>query len=165
MKKNGAKKMQINNLLQSAEVTTPQASTTTGKLQTFSDDDKDAIAYFFMRLQNTYGTAKMQSQWPDSESLSLARREFGKQIAKFSREEMAEAFDLAHKEIRAGNVRFSWPDIDAIIGLLTNEGVFTGSAGTLAHKPYVTELENCTREDRKRWAKKGIAELRALFDG
>jgi len=146
-------------------VTTPQLSTTTGKLQTFSDDDKDAIAYFFMRLQNTYGTAKMQSQWPDSESLSLARREFGKQIAKFSREEMAGAFDLVHKEKRAGNDRFSWPDIDAIIGLLTNEGVFTGSAGTLAHKPYVAELPSCTAAERKEFAAKGIAELRGLFGG
>lgn len=146
-------------------MTTPQLSTTTGKLQTFSDDDKDAIAYFFMRLQNTYGTAKMQSQWPDAESLSLARREFGKQIAKFSREEMAEAFDLVHKEKRAGNDRFSWPDIDAIIGLLTNEGVFTGSAGTLAHKPYVAELPTCTAAERKEFAAKGIAELRGLFDG
>ena len=157
--------MQINNLLQSAEVTTPVISTTTQKLQTFSDDDKDAIAYFFMRLQNTYGTAKMQSQWPDAESLSLARREFGKQIAKFSREEMAEAFDLVHKEKRSGNDRFSWPDIDAIIGLLTNEGVFTGSAGTLAHKPYVSELPTCTAAERKEFAAKGIAELRGLFDG
>ena len=146
-------------------MTTPQVSTTTQRLQTFSDDDKDAIAYFFMRLQNTYGTAKMQSQWPDAESLSLARREFGKQIAKFSREEMAEAFDLVHKEKRAGNDRFSWPDIDAIIGLLTNEGVFTGSAGTLAHKPYVAELPTCTAAERKEFAAKGIAELRGLFDG
>jgi len=146
-------------------VTTPQTYTTTTRLQTFSDDDKDAIAYFFMRLQNTYGTAKMQSQWPDAESLSLARREFGKQIAKFSREEMAEAFDLVHKEKRAGNDRFSWPDIDAIIGLLTNEGVFTGSAGTLAHKPYVAELPSCTAAERKEFAAKGIAELRGLFDG
>jgi len=157
--------MQINNLLQKTEVTTPQTYTTTTRLQTFSDDDKDAIAYFFMRLQNTYGTAKMQSQWPDAESLSLARREFGKQIAKFSREEMAEAFDLVHKEKRAGNDRFSWPDIDAIIGLLTNEGVFTGSAGTLAHKPYVAELPSCTAAERKEFAAKGIAELRGLFDG
>ena len=146
-------------------MTTPQTYTTTTRLQTFSDDDKDAIAYFFMRLQNTYGTAKMQSQWPDAESLSLARREFGKQIAKFSREEMAEAFDLVHKEKRSGNDRFSWPDIDAIIGLLTNEGVFTGSAGTLAHKPYVAELPSCTAAERKEFAAKGIAELRGLFDG
>ena len=146
-------------------MTTPQTYTTTTRLQTFSDDDKDAIAYFFMRLQNTYGTAKMQSQWPDAESLSLARREFGKQIAKFSREEMAVAFDLVHKEKRAGNDRFSWPDIDAIIGLLTNEGVFTGSAGTLAHKPYVAELPSCTAAERKEFAAKGIAELRGLFDG
>ena len=78
---------------------------------------------------------------------------------------MAEAFDLVHRENRAGNDRFSWPDIDAIIGLLTNEGVFTGSAGTLAHKPYVAELPSCTAAERKEFAAKGIAELRGLFDG
>ena len=157
--------MQINNLLQSAEVTTPQIYTTTKKPQTFSSDDKDAIAYFFMRLQNVYGAAKMQSQWPDSESLTLARREFGKQIAKFSREEMAEAFDLVHKEKRSGNSRFSWPDIDAIIGLLTNEGVFTGSAGTLAHKIYEPEclLQHGTRADRKEKGKAECADILAMF--
>ena len=146
-------------------MTTPQVSTTTQRLQTFSEDDKDAIAYFFMRLQNTYGTAKMQSQWPDSESLGLARREFGKQIAKFSREEMAEAFDLVHKEKRAGNSRFEWPDIDAIIGLLTNEGVFTGSAGTLAHKIYKPEnlLEYGTKAERKAKGRAACAEILANF--
>ena len=146
-------------------MTTPQVSTTTQRLQTFSDDDKDAIAYFFMRLQNTYGTAKMQSQWPDSEALSLARREFGKQIAKFSREEMAEAFDLVHKEKRSGNSRFEWPDIDAIIGLLTNEGVFTGSGGTLSHKIYEPEclLAHGTKADRKAKGRAACAEILANF--
>ena len=102
---------------------------------------------------------------PDSESLTLARREFGKQIAKFSREEMAEAFDLVHKERRSGNSRFSWPDIDAIIGLLTNEGVFTGSAGTLAHKIYEPEclLQHGTRADRKEKGKAECADILAMF--
>ena len=147
-------------------MTTPQVSTTTQRLQTFSDDDKDAIAYFFMRLQNTYGTAKMQSQWPDSESLSLARREFGKQIARFSREEMAEVFDLVHKEKRAGNSRFEWPDIDAIIGLLTNEGVFTGSGGTLSHKIYEPEclLAHGTKAERKSKGKSACADILEMFD-
>lgn len=146
-------------------MTTPQVSTTTQRLQTFSDDDKDAIAYFFMRLQNAYGTAKMQSQWPDSESLSLARREFGKQIARFSREEMAEAFDLVHKEKRAGNSRFEWPDIDAIIGLLTNEGVFTGSGGTLSHRIYEPEclLAHGTKAERKAKGRAACAEILANF--
>ena len=157
--------MQINNLLQSAEVTTPQISTTTKKLQTFSAEDKDAIAYFFLRLQNCYGVARMQSQWPDVESLSLARREFGKVIAKFSREDINTAFDLVHKEKRSGNERFSWPDIDAIIGLLTNEGVFTGSAGTLAHKIYKPEnlLEHGTRAERCEKGKAACADILAMF--
>ena len=107
----------------------------------------------------------MQSQWPDVESLSLARREFGKVIAKFNREEINTAFDLVHKEKRSGNERFSWPDIDAIIGLLTNEGVFTGSAGTLAHKIYKPEslLEHGTREERREKGKAACADILAMF--
>ena len=146
-------------------MTTPQISTTTTKLQTFSAEDKDAIAYFFLRLQNCYGVARMQLQWPDVESLSLARREFGKVIAKFNREEINTAFDLVHKEKRSGNERFSWPDIDAIIGLLTNEGVFTGSAGTLAHKIYEPEslLEHGTREERREKGRAACADILAMF--
>ena len=119
-----------------------------------------------MRLQNLYGTVKMQTQWPDKVSSDLARREFGKVIAKFSREKINEAFDLAHKERRSGNDKFSWPDIDAIIGLLTNEGVFTGSAGTLCHKIYKPEqlLESGTKEERKEKARIHLDTMRKMFE-
>ena len=75
-----------------------QAYTTTKKPQTFSKNQKDVIAYFFFRLQNTYGISRMQSQWPDDNSLSLAKREFGKSIAKMSREEINALFDELHAE-------------------------------------------------------------------
>jgi hypothetical protein len=94
-----------------------QASTTTIKQQTFSKQDKDVIAYFFLRLQNTYGIAKMQSQWPDSHTLSLARREFGKSISRLSREQINALFDVVHDERQKGNDKFLFPDIDAILGL------------------------------------------------
>jgi hypothetical protein len=102
-----------------------------------------------MRLQNLYGTVKMQAQWPDKTSSDLARREFGKVIAKFSREQI-----------------FDWPDIDAIIGLLTNEGVFTGSAGTLCHKIYKPEqlLESGTKEERDATARIHLDTMLKMFD-
>ena len=113
-----------------------------------------------MRLQNIYGTAKMQTQWPDEQSLTLARREFGREIAKFGRDQIDEAFQLVHKERRSANPRFEWPSIDAILGLLTNEGVFTGSAGMGAHKIYAPELPSSTKTERKEMAKTGIADMR-----
>ena len=152
--------MQVNNVAQTVEQITRQVSTTTPRQQIFSANDKDAIAYFFMRLQNVYGTAKMQTQWPDEQSLKLARREFGTEIAKFGRDQIDEAFQLVHKERRSANPRFEWPSIDAILGLLTNEGVFTGSAGTLAHKIYAPELPSSTKTERKQMAKNGIADMR-----
>ena len=118
-----------------------------------------------MRLFNVYGASKMQTQWPDEESLSLARREFGRQIAKFSRDKINDTFDLVHKERRSGNTRFEWPDIDAIIGLLTNESVFTGSAGTLAHKIYEPEnlLQYGTKAERRAKGKAACADILAMF--
>jgi hypothetical protein len=94
-----------------------QAYTTTKKPQTFSKNEKDVIAYFFFRLQNTYGISRMQAQWPDDNSLSLAKREFGKSIAKMSREEVNALFDELHAERQKGNDKFTFPDIDAILSL------------------------------------------------
>ena len=94
-----------------------QAYTTTKKPQTFSKDEKDVIAYFFFRLQNTYGISRMQAQWPDDNSLSLAKREFGKSIAKMCREEINAVCDELHAERQKGNDKFPFPDIDAILSL------------------------------------------------
>ena len=138
-------------------------ATTTSQQASFDDSEKDSIAYFFMRLQNTYGVSRMQSQWPDADSLQLARREYGKRIAKFSREEINKAFDLTHTEKESHHKRFEFPDVDAILGLLTNSGVFTGSGGTLSHRLYKPEelLGVGTKEDRK---KLGLAEIQKLKD-
>lgn len=119
-----------------------------------------------MRLQNCYGVAKVKSQWPDAESLQLARREFGGMISKFNREQINNAFDLAHLEKRSGNDRYLWPDIDAILGLLTNDGVFTGSAGSLSHRLYKPEdlIGHGTKEERKAAAKIELDKLKDIFN-
>ena len=142
-----------------------KSETTARPCETFNDDDKDAISYFFMRLQNVYGSAKMRVQWPDVEDLKMARREFGKMIAKFSRDQINDAFDSVHKERRAGNEKFDWPNIDAVIGLLTNEGAFTGSAGTLSHRIYEPErlLNNGTKAERKERAIGELSKLKGMF--
>ena len=95
--------------------------TTTNQPASFNNEEKDSIAYFFMRLQNVYGVARMQSQWPDSESLQLARREYGKKIAKFSREEINKAFDLTHQEKESNNKRFRLYKPEELLGVGTKE--------------------------------------------
>jgi len=155
--------MQINEILKANMQSLTQ--TTTNQPASFNNEEKDSIAYFFMRLQNVYGVARMQSQWPDSESLQLARREYGKKIAKFSREDINKAFDLTHSEKESNNKRFEFPDIDAILGLLTNSGVFTGSGGTLSHRLYKPEelLGVGTKEDRRKVALTEINKLKEMF--
>ena len=94
-----------------------QVSTTTTKQPTFSAREKDSIAYFFLRLQNTFGISKMLAVYPDEKSIALARREYGKFICNMKRQEINELFDLVHEQRQMGSDNFLFPDIDAILGL------------------------------------------------
>jgi len=107
----------------------------------------------------------MQSQWPD-DALKLAKREFGKRIGKYSREQIHEAMELAHKEREIGNQRFDWPNIDAILGLISNESAISGSWGAGAHKIWKPEqlLDQGTKEDRHKAAVKALDEMKGLFE-
>ena len=143
----------------------PRLQTTT-KPQTFSDTEKDSVGYFFLRLANIYGATKMQTQWPDDESLKLAKREYGKSIGQYSREDLNEAFELTKRERQIGNDRFDWPNIDAIIGLISNEGVMTGSWGTGAHRLWKPEnlIGQGTEKGKKKAANKALGEMKGMFD-
>jgi hypothetical protein len=139
---------------------------TTPEQQTFSDKEKDSVGYFFLRLGNLYGALQMQTRWPDDESLKLAKREYGKLIGQYSREELHEAFELTKRERQIGNDRFDWPNIDAIIGLISNEGVMTGSWGTGAHRLWKPEnlIGQGTERGRKKAATKALGEMKGMFD-
>ena len=123
------------------------------------------MGYFFLRLGNVYGAAKMQSQWPDDQSLQMAKREHGKAIAKYSRNEIHEVFNALHKERQLGNEKFDWPNIDAIIGLISREREMTGSWGTGAHRLWRPEklINQGTKENRDRAARKALAEMKEMF--
>ena len=155
----------INKHIKTDAKTTLARLRTTPELQTFSDHEKDAVGYFFLRLTNAYGATKMQSQWPD-DALKLAKREFGKRIGKYSREQIHEAMELAHKEREIGNQRFDWPNIDAILGLISNESAISGSWGAGAHKIWKPEqlLDQGTKEDRHKAAVKALDEMKGLFE-
>ena len=107
----------------------------------------------------------MASQWPDEKSLNLTKREYGSVIGRHSREQLHEAFEMTKRERQAGNERFDWPNIDAILGLLTQEGVMTGSWGTGAHRLWKPEnlIGQGTKEARQKIGEKTLRELKALF--
>lgn len=116
-------------------------------------------------MSNLYGASKMDVTWPDEKTLKLAKMEYAKAIGKFSREQIHEAFEQVKRERQAGNERFDWPNVDAILGVLTKEGEITGSWGTGAHKIWRKDrrLESCTREERNERGMKAINEIRGLL--
>ena len=154
----------INDLITKEGKTLLKSLTITPEQQIFSEDERDAVGYFFMRLSNMYGVSKIQSQWPDSESLRNAKREYAKDIGRFTREEISHAFDLAHKQKQEGSSRLDWPDVDAILGLIKNTGM-TGSWGTAAHRLYKPEqfIGRGTKEDRRKAAISAIADLKNIL--
>lgn len=119
-----------------------------------------------MRMLNLYGAAKMNSVWPDEKTLRLAKMEYAKTIGKFSREQINDAFEAVKREKQAYNEKFEWPNVDAILGILTKEGEITGAWGTGAHKIWEPErlLEDIgARERATKAGKRELDALKGLF--
>ena len=60
---------------------------TTTKPLIFSPQERDSIAYFFLRLDNIYG-AEYRRQLPDAESERLSKREWGSDLKRYDREQV-----------------------------------------------------------------------------
>lgn len=108
----------------------------------------------------------MQTTWPDEKTLKLAKMEYAKTIGQFTREQIHKAFEAVKRERQAGNEKFEWPNVDAILGLLTHEGEMTGTWGTGAHKPLpkTHRIEHkATKEQKKARAKQECQNLRDIL--
>jgi len=119
-----------------------------------------------MRMRNLFGAAKMDATWPDEKTLKLAKMEYAKTIGQFNRDQIHEAFEDVKRSRQSGSERFQWPDVDAILGLLTKEGEITGAWGTAAHRIYEPErlLEDIGARERAHAAgEKTLAGLRGIF--
>ena len=78
---------------------TPQ---TTSLQSTFSDQERDATAYFFLRLKAIYG-AEYKRHFPDVESERISKREWARQIGQYSREKIDHMFGHVKSERMRGN--------------------------------------------------------------
>lgn len=81
----------------------------------FSEAERDATAYFFLRLKNIYG-GKYLAAYPDEESVRLAKREWAKQIGQYSREDIDRMFDMVKQQQAKGDEEYQWPNIGLILG-------------------------------------------------
>lgn len=114
------------------------------------------MAYFFLRLKNIYG-ALYTAQYPTEEDLRMVKREYARYIGKHSRQVLAEAFDLVHKERIRGSKVFEFINIDKILGLCGSNWE------AQCHKPFKPEslLEDHGAKERAKAA--GAAALREMM--
>ncbi len=90
---------------------------TTHSQQIFSDEQKDVIAYFFMRLSNIY-LSEYRRQLPDIESERMAKRENGKFLCGYNREQINKGCDWIHQQKRDNENNWQFLDIDRCIGAI-----------------------------------------------
>lgn len=93
----------------------PQETTTPPLI--FSDEQKDSIAYFFLRLSNIY-LSEYRRQLPDIESERMAKRENGKYLCGYSREQINKGCDWIHEQKRNSEDNWQFMDIDRCVGAI-----------------------------------------------
>lgn len=106
-----------------------------------------------MRMANLYGASKIKSSWPDEKTMQLVKREYALAIARYSREEINDGFEEVKRSRQRGGERYEWPNIDAILGILSGAGEITGDWGTGAHKLFQPlRIQDKTAKERSRAA-------------
>ena len=129
------------------------------------------VNWFFLRLETNYGT-KYWTQFSDEKTVQLTKREWARNILRYSREELHTAIEQAKQQRELGNPDFDWPDIAKILGLLKNQISPDGRNSTAyidfkdpRHPDYQPpRIENLTqRQRREKLAKDSLANLKAMF--
>lgn len=112
--------------------------------------EKDSIAFFFLRLKLVY-PQQYDAAMPDEKSEAFAKREYGKHLAAFSREQISVGFDRLHK-LRQGASWQDWRfmDIDRVISLIRD-----GESGDAAD----WEHDRIKAADRERRAERLLPDL------
>lgn len=122
-------------------------------------------AYFFMRLRTVYG-AEYLRHFPDEASVNIAKREWFRQIGKYSREQIDGMFSHAKAEQMRGNDEYNWLNIGNILAILGS------SWQHAAQSRYVDEvlerspiaIEDLTaKEARRETGKQKLAAMRAAL--
>ncbi len=126
--------------------------------QNFTEVEQQATRYFFARLRTIWGAGKFNQQWPTDKDLQLSRREYAKQIGKYSQQEIDEALENAKKQKANGNPDFQWPDINIILSGCNRN--LNASHREFLPAPKETKEQ---RQERIEYGKNQIKKLRDIF--
>lgn len=112
----------LEQLQSTASPSMPQPSTTTGPRTSdapeFSREERDRTGYFFLRLRTVFGS-RYALQYPTEQAIVAAKREWARQIGRYSREQIDAMFEAVKASQMAGSDEHQWPDVAKIIATLS----------------------------------------------
>jgi hypothetical protein len=160
-------KVELEQLVKSLTVSNGQNSSTdsqtTPRQQTFSDHERDVTGYLFAKLVVLYAGA-FYLVYPSLKEADFAKREYAKQIGKYSREQIDTALkllaSLAISPERENRI-FREPNIPAVLALM-EEAVKRDRAHQL-FLPVPQESDE-DKEKRLELGRKEAERLLAMFD-
>lgn len=108
-----------------------------------------------MRL--IYG-GRFSHQFPDEDSLRLARREWARQIGGFSDEELARALERTKRRLAEGDQEVYWPDIGLVLSLARDRR-------RNLHQVFPSRLPepDWLKERRRTISRKGMHRIKAMM--
>lgn len=112
---------------------------------------------FFSRLRLIYGS-RFSSQFATEDAVRFARREWAKQIGRYSDEELAMALDRVKQRLVKQDSQFYWPDVGAVLSLARTRI----SAAHKVRRPALPEPEQ-VMEARREVGRRGMKRIRAML--
>lgn len=136
---------------------TPTTRSTTG--DRFTREQKVKTVLFFNRLQLIYGH-RFTVQWPDEQTVKLARREWAREIDSLGMEELEKALERAKVKLVEGDGDFYWPDVGRILGLARE-------SRAAAHKVFLPALppSEAVVSARRKAGRQGLAKVWQALGG
>ena len=134
---------------------------TTPAQRIFSDEERDSVAYFYLRLGNIYGR-EYRSQLPDKEDENNSKREHGKFICDYSREQIDKGCSWIHTQKQNSEDGWNFMDIDRCIGAIKQANTVKA-----LHRPFKrdTALEDKGAQERAQSAgERELGNMKAMFD-
>ena len=97
---------------------------------------REAVNYFFARLETIFGKGRFNANYPDKSALNAAKNEWVMDIGKLSREQIDKKLSLCKALMADSDI---WPDPGKILSLTATQGA-SGQAA-MSYRPASEVLE------------------------
>ena len=129
-----------------------------------TNNQKQAIKYFFGRLQRVY-QAEYRRQLPDESTQRACKQEFSHLVMNIPLETMDKGFDALHLELANYESEYRFMKLDPVIELIRTGGNLTGSqAGAYKVFKKALPMSEQHKNKRKNRGIEGCKSLMSIFD-